>query len=88
MSAPKTAAEAAQERAATLLETPAAQGRPDFAARAAACYLLAGQTVDGFDGYRVWPGAIEDFSPTHPAENARLAAAILAIARDRPRAAA
>lgn len=76
-------------RAAALLESPAALGREDFARRAAACYLLAGSPVAGFDGYRVWPGAIKDFTPSaDPVENARMAAAILAAARDRRRVAA
>lgn len=83
-----SAQKSADERAAALLETPAARGVEDFGRRAAACYLLAGSAVDGFDAYRVWPGAMKDFAPTDPAENVRMAAALLAAPRDRRRAAA
>lgn len=71
------------ERAAALLALPIAQGAEDFARRAAACYLLAGCAVDGFDAYLVWPAAISEFTPGDAAENLQMAAAILAAARPR-----
>ena len=76
-----------EDKAALLTESAAFQDGESFARRAAACYLLAGFSIDGFDAYRVWPAALKDFLPGDAAENAKTASVILAAARGRRRAA-
>jgi hypothetical protein len=68
--------------AAALLSSRAAKGRPDFADRAAACYLLLADTPPGVDVLMLWPGRIEDLSQRFTlAQNRDLAIAIVEAAR-------
>jgi hypothetical protein len=68
----------AKESAVALLNRPAAKDRADFAARAAACHLLASHPwTPGFDLVAVWPAHLHEFDRLAPEDHRALAAAIL-----------
>lgn len=74
-----------ETKAAELLGSAAARGRPDFADRAAACHLLLAHQPAGVDFLTLWPGRMEDFAQNlSPAQNRALA---LALLTEDPRAA-
>ncbi len=69
----------AKAKARSLLSSPCAKGRPDFADRAASCHLLTAHQPYGVDMLTLWPGRLEDLAQgLTPAQHRALALAILA----------